>query len=64
MGIVDTKNRKIPKKPLVTVQQARKLMGDDGKDMTNEDIEHLIDATEQFARAFLRNANVHKQALV
>lgn len=64
MGIVDTKNRKIPKKPLVTVRQARKLMGDDGKDMTNEDIERLIDATEQFARALLRNGNVHKQALV
>jgi hypothetical protein len=51
-------------KPIITADKARKLLGDDVKNMTNAELEAFIVATEQFARALIRSKFVHKPAKV
>lgn len=67
-NVVDTRKIKniseLESKSKMTVENARKLLGDDAKNITNVELENLIIATEQLARAMLRNSDVHKQALV
>lgn len=51
-------------KPIITVERARKLLGEDAKNMTNAELEAFIIATEQFARSLFRGKYVHKPAKV
>lgn len=66
MGIVvgGTKAAELKAKPIITAERARKLLGDEVKDMTNAELEAYIIATEQFARALFRSKYVHKPAKV
>lgn len=51
-------------KPIISVKEARKLLGVSAKDMTNEELKELIIQQEQIIRFVFRKLSVHKQSMV
>jgi hypothetical protein len=51
-------------KPIISVKEARKLLGISAKDITNEELLELILQQEQIIRFIFKNYRVHKSTMV
>lgn len=51
-------------KPIITVGEARKLLGGIAKELTNQELEKLIADLEQMLRLVFRDFSVHKSRMV
>jgi hypothetical protein len=47
-------DKEIAKKPIISVNEARKLLASSGKNMTNDELKKLIDDTETVVRIAVR----------
>ena len=51
-------------KPLISVNEARKMLGLSAKDTTDEELRELLLQQEQIIRFIFRKYRVHKNAMV
>lgn len=54
------KGNKPSSKPIISIKEARKLLGVSSKDMTNEELKELIIQQEQIIRFVFHKLFVHK----
>jgi len=51
-------------KPIISLKEARKLLGSDAAHLTNEELEAMIGQSEQVIRYIMRHYLVHKKSMV
>lgn len=47
-------------RPLITVKEARKILGQDAKSMTDQDIRRLVESYDEIAKLIIRDHSVLK----
>jgi hypothetical protein len=58
--MLESMSTSLAAKPIVTVNEARKILGKEAEDMSNDDIKRLIQAFDSIATLIIRNYSVPK----